>query len=172
MGKKNILSFFEGKSFNVDEAKKISIALERQGYRFYNSMKDIVRQEKILPVFEQMALEEKKHISDIEALLSDPHSEWYLDPAMEAIVQQYFEDYMEGGIFPTGPDAEKATLELKDEIHAVKLALNFEKDAVAFYTEMAGMANDPETSKSFKELVEFEKGHVNTLVSLLKLLEP
>jgi len=170
--KKNILSVFEGKSFNADEAKKIAIALERQGYRFYSGMKDRVKGERIRPVFEQMAHEEQKHVSDIESLLSDPQSVWYLDPDTEAIVQRYFEEYMEGGIFPTGPDAEKTVMDLKDEIRAVELALNFEKDAVAFYTEMVRMAADPETQKAFDELVEFEKGHVFKLENLLKALQP
>ena len=170
--KKNLLSVFENKNFNADEAKKIAIALERQGYRFYSGMKDRVKGERIRPVFEKMAQEEQKHVSDIESLLSDPQSEWYLDPDTEAIVQRYLEEYMEGGIFPTGPDAEEAVLSLKDEVRAVELALNFEKDAVAFYTEMVGMAADPETRKTFDELVEFEKGHVFKLENLLKALQP
>lgn len=169
--KKNILSVFEGKSFNADEAKKIAIALERQGYRFYSGMKDRVKGERIRPVFEQMAHEEQKHVSDIESLLSDPQSAWYLDPDTEAIVQRYFEEYMEGGVFPAGADAEAATFDIKDEVRAVELALNFEKDAVLFYTEMVRMASDPETRKAFEELVDFEKGHVHTLSSLLKALQ-
>lgn len=169
--KKDLLSVFEGKTFNVDEAKKIAIALERQGFRFYNGMKERVRTGSIRPVFEQMAQEEQKHVSDIESLLSEPHSEWYLDPATEEIVQRYFEDYMEAGIFPTGPDAEQAVMELKDEVRAVELALNFEKDAVAFYTEMVRMADDPETKKAFEELVAFEKGHVRMLGTLLEALQ-
>jgi rubrerythrin len=169
--KKKLLSVFEGKNFNVDEAKKIAIALERQGFRFYSGIKDRVRGERVRPVFEQMASEEQKHVSDIESLLSDPGSEWYLDPATEEIVQQYFEDYMEGGNFPTGADAEKTALDTKDEVHAVELALNFEKDAVAFYTEMVDMTSDQDTRKTFQELVEFEKGHVRMLDSLLKVLQ-
>lgn len=172
MGKRDIFSIFEGKSFNVDEAKKIAIALERQGFRFYDGMKDRVKGPGIRTVFEQMSSEERKHISDIEALLTDPHSEWYLDPAIEEMVQRYFEDYMEGGVFPSGPDAESTALALEDEVHAVRMALNFEKDAVVFYTEMARMTSDPKTRKAFRELVEFEKGHVKTLEHLLRAIEP
>ncbi len=169
--KKNLLSVFEGKSFNVDEAKKIAIALERQGFQFYSGMKDRVRTGNIQTVFSRMAEEEKKHVSDIEAMLSDPESEWYLDPATEEIVQQYFAEYMEGGIFPAGTDAEAAAMALKDEIQAVSLAHNFEKDAVAFYTELVRMAEDPETREAFEELVAFEKGHVSTLENLLRMLQ-
>jgi rubrerythrin len=169
--KKNLLSVFEGKSFNVDEAKKIAIALERTGFRFYSGMKDRVQNERIRTVFERMAEEERKHVSDIEAMLSDPHSEWYLDPATEEMVQRYFEDYMEGGVFPSGPDAETVTMSLDDEIQAVKMAHNFEKDAVGFYSEMVARATDAETREAFDELVEFEKGHVSSLGNLLKVLE-
>ncbi len=171
MNKKDILSVFEGKPFNTDEAKKIAIALERQGLRFYHGMKDRVAGKQVRTVFEKMAEEERKHVSDIESMLTDPHSDWYLDPATEEIVQRYFEDYMEGGIFPAGPDAEKAALHLDDEIQAVKLASNFEKDAVAFYSEMVRMTKDPETREAFRELVEFEKGHVRKLENLLNALK-
>ncbi|MEK6777547.1 MAG: ferritin family protein [bacterium] len=171
MSKQTILSAFEGKPFNTDEAKKIAIALERQGFRFYYGMKDRVPGKRVRAVFEKMAEEERKHVSDIESLLSDPNSEWYLDPATEEIVERYFEGYMEGGIFPSGTDAEKAALDLNDEIQAVKLASNFEKDAVAFYSEMVRMTKDPETQNAFRELAEFEKGHVLTLDNLLKALK-
>ncbi len=168
--KKNLLSVFEGKSFNVDEAKKIAIALERQGFAFYSGMKDRVRTENIKTVFSRMAEEERKHVRDIEAMLEDPASEWYLDPATEEMVQQYFAEYMKGGIFPAGTDAESAAMELEDEIQAVSLAHDFEKDAVGFYSELVTMAKDPDTQKAFEELVEFEKGHVSTLASLLRML--
>ncbi|PIS37997.1 MAG: hypothetical protein CO150_02230 [Nitrospirae bacterium CG_4_9_14_3_um_filter_53_35] len=171
MNKKNILSVFEGKPFNTDEAKKIAVALERQGFRFYHGIKDRVTGKQARTVFEKMAEEEQKHVSDIESMITDPNSEGYPDPAVEEIVQRYFEGYMEGGIFPEGPDAEKAALNLNDEIQAVKLASNFEKDAVAFYSEMVRMTQDPETRKAFSDLVEFEKGHVRTLESLLKVLK-
>jgi len=169
--KKNLMNFFEGKSFNVDEAKKIAIALERQGFRFYNDMKDRVREERIRPVFTQMAAEEQKHITDIEALLGDPDSEWYLDPSTEEMVQQYFEDYLQGKLFPTGSDAEATVMQLENEIAAVQLAHNFEKDAVAFYAELTRMADNEETKKVFKSLRGVEEGHVKTLGDLLQRLE-
>ncbi len=169
--KKNLLDVLEGKAFNEDEAKKIAIALERQGYRFYHGMKDRVREERIRSVFEKMSHEEQKHVSDIESLLPDPDSGWYLDPAAEEIVQQYFEGYMEGGIFPSGADAETSVMKLEDEIQAVRMAFDFEKDAVVFYTEMAKRADASETKKNFQALIEFEKGHVRILGDLLRLLE-
>jgi len=169
--KKNLRNFFEGKSFNVDEAKKIAIALERQGFRFYNDMKDRVRDEKIRPVFTQMAAEEQKHIVDIEALIDDPDSEWYLDPATEEMVQQYFEDYLQGRLFPTGADAEEAVMQLENEIAAVELAHNFEKDAVAFYAELARQASSDDTRQAFDSLRGVEEGHVKTLGDLLQRLE-
>ncbi|NOY53929.1 MAG: ferritin family protein [Deltaproteobacteria bacterium] len=169
--KKNLTNFFEGKSFNADEAGKIAVALERHGFRFYNDMKDRVRNEKIRPVFAQMAAEEQKHIADIEALLDGPGSEWYLDPAAEEMVQRYFEDYLEGKLFPAGSDAESVVMKLENEIAAVRLALNFEKDAVAFYSDLARLADDEETKKAFSLLREVEEGHVLTLSGLLELLE-
>jgi rubrerythrin len=168
--KKNLLSFFEGKSFNVDEAKKIAIALERLGFRFYNDLKDRVREERILPVFERMAAEEQKHISDVEALLEDPGAEWYLDPAAEEVVQQYFQEYLEGKLFPVGADAEVVVMQLEDEIAAVRLAHKFEKDAVEFYRRLVGMAESEETRKAFDDLMSVEEGHVETLGDLLKRL--
>ena len=171
MDKKKLISAFEGKTFNVDEAKKIAIALERQGFRFYNGMKDRVKEDRVNQLFTQMAEEEKKHISDIEALLSDPNSEWYLDPATEEIVQQYFEEYMEGGLFPSGADAESMVMKLEDEIRAVEMALHFETDAVAFYKEMVKLSKDGDTREAFEELVAFEKEHVQLLGSLLKALK-
>lgn len=170
--KKNLLSVFEGKKFNVDEAKKIAIALERTGFRFYSGMRDRVQNERVQTVFAKMAEEERKHVSDIEAMLSDPDSEWYLDPAMEEMVQRYFEDYMEGGVFPSGPEAEAVTMTLADEVQAVRMAHRFEKDAVGFYSEMVQRATDPETREAFEELVIFERGHVATLGNLLKILQP
>lgn len=168
---KNLINFFEGKSFNADEAKKIAIALERQGARFYDDMKDRVREDRIRPVFTQMAAEERKHIVDIEALLDDPDSEWYLDPSAEEMVQQYFEDYLEGKLFPAGSDAESTVMQLENEIAAVRLAHNFEKDAVAFYTELVRMADNEETKKAFDALRGVEEGHVKTLGDLLQRLE-
>ncbi|MDX1762988.1 MAG: ferritin family protein [bacterium] len=170
--KKDLLDVFEGKKFNVDEAKKIAIALERTGFRFYSAMKDRVQNERVHTVFAKMAEEERKHVSDIEAMLDDPDSEWYLDPSMEEMVLRYFEDYMEGGVFPSGPEAEAATMTLADEVQAVSMAHSFEEDAVRFYSQMVQKATDPETRKAFEELVAFEKGHVATLGNLLKVLQP
>jgi len=168
--KKNLLNFFEGKSFNADEAKKIAVALERQGARFYGDMKERVREERIRPVFTQMAAEEQKHIIDIEALLDDPDSEWYLDPATEEMVQQYFEGYLEGKLFPVGSDAESTVMKLENEVAAVRMAYNFEKDAVAFYGELVRLADNEETKRAFTVLQGVEEGHVKTLGDLLERL--
>ena len=169
--KPDLLASLGGKPLNPDEAKKVAVALERHGFRFYNGLKDRVPSERARTVFAQMAQEERKHVSDIEALLPPGPAAWYPDPETEELVQRYFENFMEGGIFPTGADAEAAVLDLSDEIRAVELALGFEQEAVRFYQAMGRESGDAEAARSFADLARFEQGHVQMLDSLLKALQ-
>ena len=153
-----------GNIFKGGEIVKIGIQIEKNGYDFYNILAGSTKNFHAQGTFKYLAGEEKKHIASFEKLLDSVESyeptETYLGE-----YQQYVKALAEEYIFTKANKGKETAGTASNEVDAIDMGINFEKDSILFYDEMKKFVPSSE-HKAIDELINQEKQHLAKLSSL------
>lgn len=139
---------------------KGAILLEHRGKALYQSVGQSSASEAVKDLFSFLAEEEEKHIEVLSSQFVQVKKEASFDlsevdltapPSHEKILTDKIITQVSGAGY---------------EAAAISAALDFEKNAVAFYTQQASSADTGEEKKLFHWLAEWEKGHMELLADL------
>ena len=151
--------------FNAGEVFKIALDIEENGHLFYKKAQEKTDDPDVKKVFEDLGLEELKHIERFKALMGQlPESStqptvW--DP--EDKIDQYLKMMADMHVFRKGDDVEAKLAQAQDTVSALKLAIQFEKDSIVFFSEMQAMADNEEGRTNIGQLVREEQEHLKKL---------
>lgn len=150
---------------NEIEAIKIGIDIEQQGFKFYASAEEHAKDPNIGELFGWLAKEELNHIDDFKSLLDTLLKDkekltGYDDPA----VTEYLRYLVKAHIFSSPEETARLSEHTEDQIEAINIAIQLEKDSIMFYTELMENSQSPEGMKAFAHLIEEEKKHLKLLV--------
>ncbi len=139
---------------------KNAILLEHKGKVLYESVVQTSKNEKVKGLFLLLAKEEEKHID---------------------ILNQHFKKTLKGEAFEV-QELERENSSVSEKILSIDIvdtvfgagyesavisaALEFEKNAVKFYSEQASAASSDKEEKLYKWLADFEKEHMHMLARL------
>jgi len=157
-------------AFNDLEAAKCAVAMEREGLSFYRAAAAAVRNPDLARVFEDMAVEEEKHLADFEDLAGEigraraATEEYWDDPG----VGEYIHAVIAQKVFPKPGDAAGAAAGMSSAPDALRFALGAEKDTVLFYSLCADSARSADVRAVFTRLVAEERKHVALVGRWLK----
>lgn len=144
------------------EALKIAIGIERDGLRFYTRAVEDVASLEAKELFRGLAKDEEEHLRVIEEemrpALESEDWRW----ADDELVESYLRNIERPEIFP-GERGEGAAEWVKDDLEAIQIGIEAEKNSIKYYTTMAQQTTHPEGKAAFERLVEEEKAHLEML---------
>lgn len=144
-----------------DEVFRVGMCIEEAGLEFYTTMADRATDTATKRIFRRLARDEEKHLAYFESLELQTAGSMGTKPAdLDEDVSRYVCSIVDGGIFRSISEMEKAGKRKYNPEKALELALQVEKDAILYYTEAYVAAKKKRTREALKRLVDEEKGHV------------
>ncbi len=137
---------------NQEEFKKIlafAIESEDKAYAFYNSVSERVKDGNLKKLFSDLAEDEKKHKTTLEAFLTRPPESLHFSQS---------QDYKVVDGLPT--PLLSADM---NPIEGLVIAIKKELEAMQMYTQLANISADEAQKNVFVELASMERGHKNRL---------
>jgi len=154
----------------MDKAKaldilKKAILLEMKGKSFYEGVARDTQHEGIRNVFETMAVEEGDHIE----ILSRQFKSLGRSGVFEAVTLEESPKDFSGDILTKG--IRKEINAAGYEAAAIAAAMSMEERAVKFYSDQASTSDDSMVKEIYQWLADWEKSHLNLLVTLDRELQ-
>ena len=145
---------------SIEDILKGAILLEHKGKALYESVRETSQVKGVKELFGILAEEEVKHIQILTDQFSRLKRGEGFDPS--GLSDETFaapEEVLTG-------DLVKEIFGAGYEAAVIAAALNFEKNAVKFYSEQAGKADAGEERELFQWLTRWEKTHLSMLAQL------
>lgn len=149
----------------ADEIIEIATRLEESGEAFYNEAATRAATSGVKALFEDLAVQEQYHRRAFEQMGRDV-TELALSPEQWDQFQAYTEALLQNSFYAKPENALNRASEARNEQEALQAALDFEKEAILFFTEMQGAVRGAERSV-VERIVQEEKQHVQRLSAML-----
>jgi len=142
----------------IDQLLNVALKIESKGYSYYAELSQRTKGE-VSRAFERLAEDERHHAARFKEIFSKVSKEEHENGWPSEEVLGYLTTYAEVSIFP------KLGKEVPENLEdALELALEVEKESIMFYLEIAEYVKSP----IIMEIVNEERGHVRTLLMLMK----
>lgn len=151
--------------YTGNEIVEIAVRIEENGYAFYTNAGEMVGKENdIKSLFLDLADKEIQHMAIFQKLLEKYEPEDYALSNEDA--SGYISHLAESHIFGKPDAGVKLAKTVKSPKEALEIALKFENDSVAFYTELAARAK-ADSKKLIRQIIEEEKEHAAEIKKFL-----
>lgn len=140
--------------YSVKDAIKTAIQMERDGYSFYQKAAAQTSSELGQEIFKSIAEDELTHLEVFEKMFEDKvgTDEW------NTLVDSS-KKYAELKIFPKDLETTEGKEPDTNELDALRIAMDAEKEAIDYYTDMKDKTENEEVIKIIDEIIEQEKNH-------------
>ena len=151
--------------FNMDEVLEMACQIERNGSKFYRDASAIVPADQGAELLMKLAEQEDVHLDTFQQMRSElsaaeTETETY-DPYCEAAL--YLQAMADSKVFDS---KELDGTETLDEIF--KLALQAEKDSVAFYVGLKEMVPQESGKEKMSAVIKEEMSHIRWIIDEMK----
>lgn len=146
------------KDFNVAEAIKMAMDLEKNGRKFYTEAAEKAETESGKKIFKMLAHEEVLHLATFQKMLDQMGniSDW------RELVKEY-PQARQVPVFGEKAPASQVAKARSDEVEALRIAMKNEKEAIAYFDKIAHLAKDEPTQKVFEFVKQQEEYHYDLL---------
>ena len=143
---------------NIKDAIKTAIQMEKDGYSFYKKAAAQTNSEMGRTIFEGLASDEQMHLDVFEKMFEDAvgTSEW-----KDLIISS--KKYANIPIFPKDLKEVEGIDTDTNELDALRIAMDAEKEAIEYYSKIKVNLNDTNIIKIIDEIIEQEKNHYSLL---------
>ena len=139
---------------SVREAIETAIQMEKVGYAFYNKAAARTSSDMGRSVFESLANDELVHLEVFQKLFDDKFGESEWDDLVNSNKK-----YREMPIFPKDLKTIEGINLDTDELDALRIAIDSEKEAIDYYMEIRANSDDDNVKKIIDMIIEQEKTH-------------
>ena len=142
----------------VKNAIKTAIQMEKDGYAFYKKASVQTSSDMGKEIFESLANDEQLHLEVFQKLFEDEieKSEW------ENLVNSS-KKYVDIDIFPKDLKQIEGVNPDTNELDAIKIAMDSEKDAIEYYGGIKEKTKEEDIRQIINEIIEQEKNHYSIL---------
>jgi len=142
----------------IKDAIKTAIQMEQEGYSFYQKAAAQTSSEMGRTVFSSLAADELLHLEVFKNLFEEKlgQNEW------NKLVNSGLK-YADIQVFPKDLKKVEGANPDTNEIDALRIAMDSEKEAIEYYTKIKENLNDSEVIKIIDEIIEQEKNHYSIL---------
>lgn len=140
--------------FSVKDAIKTAIQMEKDGYSFYQKAAAQTSSKLGRKIFESIAKDELTHLEVFEKMFKNEIGENEWTKLVESSKK-----YSDIKIFPKDLKAVEGANPDTDEIDALRLAMDSEREAIDYYTEIKENTDDEKVKEILDEIIDQEKNH-------------
>jgi rubrerythrin len=155
----------------ADDVFAMAVRIEENGHAFYAGAAEMTEEPQAKELFEELARMEEGHVLAFKALrglLPGSGSEPVWDP--EGLAESYLQATADTHIF-TQEAAQTRLAAVKTPSEALDMALQFEKDSIAFFIGMKEILPDVEGRGKIDALINQEMDHYRMITAAKKRLE-
>ena len=158
--------------FNADEVYETGVEIEKNGRDFYIIAADKAEDPDMKKFYNDLAAWEEKHIALFEKLKSElpdeAEGETVFDPDNQKHL--YLKAAADSHIFRKNLNISTLVQGCKNPRDVINIALQFEKDSVAYYNTMISLVPKHLGKDKIERLINEELSHISILHEKLKLL--
>jgi rubrerythrin len=143
---------------DVKNAIKTAIQMEKDGYAFYKKASAQTSSDMGREIFNSLAKDEQLHLEIFQKLFEDriKKSEW------DTLVNSS-KKYTDIDIFPKDLQQIEGANPNTNELDAIKIAMDSEKDAIEYYGKINDKTKEDDIKQIINEIIEQEKNHYSIL---------
>lgn len=150
--------------FSGSELLEIAKNIERNGMAFYQALADRVANRDARASYNYLAGEEKKHLDTFQGMSDDP-GQYKPDEIYTEEYTQYIKSLIGAVVFPSITEAQQKAEKASNDVEAVNMGIQAEKDSILFYTELRDLVRERDQEVILTVLNE-EKKHLRQLLEL------
>ena len=155
-------------SFCGNEIINIAIGIERRGIAFYDVLARSTQNAKARQIFQYLVGMEREHILIFQDML-DEADKYEVPEAFAGEYGAYLQALVDSAVFTDDAVTSELATQSENDIAALELGINAEKDSILFYYEMREMMPKAARAKIDKVITE-EKQHLRQLSELRNTL--
>lgn len=155
-------------SFSGSELVDIAINIERDGIAFYDIMARSTKNAVTRDLFKYLADSEREHIRIFQGMLAEADM-WQMPEAYAQEYTAYLRALVDSTIFTEGKITSEVATDVVNNIQALELAIDAEKDSILFYNEMKEVTSQ-RAQVMVNKIIAEEKSHIEKLSGLKKKL--
>ena len=150
-----------------NEILTVAMNMETEGYQFYDKASKSVRDKDTREAFIRLRDEEAEHLATFKEMLASlPDSDANDYFGVTADIASYLEALVDTGVFK---NKNIEAMRDMDEIEALQMAVQAERDSVLFYSGAVSSSVNPRAKEAMREIIEVEKGHIVALTNRLRV---
>jgi rubrerythrin len=154
---------------NIDEVKeaiKTAIQMEKDGYTFYKKASYQTTSDTGKSFFESLAKDEQIHLDIFQKIFEDKVGKTEWDTLVNSSKK-----YTNLPIFPKDLESSEGANPDLDELDALRIAMDAEKEAIDFYKQIKDKSQNSDVTQIIDEIIEQEKNHYQLLEQELDHLD-
>ena len=137
----------------------ISISIEHLGIAFYDTLSHSTDKPSTAELFHRLADMERGHIAVFEQMIKDT-SGFNNEESCETDQSDYLKAISDNAVFTNDMATSEAISRIDDDIQAIELAIQAEKDSIIFYYELQDILPQ---KKLISDIITEEKNHLRLL---------
>jgi rubrerythrin len=148
-------------SFSTGELLAIAIDIERRGIAFYDVMAKSAENEAVRRVFQSLVDMEHQHTQIFQDMLAES-GESKAGGVYDGEEAAYLKSLVDSAIFSDDAITGEMVTRLDNDIEALELAVNLEKDSILFYYQIKDVVS-PGQQPLLDRIIAEEKSHLRDL---------
>lgn len=159
----------EQEIFRASELLDMAVGVERSGETFYEACAEAADDDRLKKFFSFMVDQERKH-AKIFLDMKEGHEDYDLPESYPGEARSFVRSFVRDEVFATPEEARRRAREIDAPLGAVDMALQFERESIAFYSGMKQLVrrSDHET---IEQVIGEEHDHVRRLLDVRRSLE-
>ena len=149
----------------ADEIIEIAVQIEENGEAFYSAAAETASTDEIKSLFEDLAVQERYHLRTFQEL-GRGVVELALAPDQWDEFQAYTRALLEQSFFSKEEGALSQAAQARDEVEALRAALEFEKETLLFFQRLYDAVRGPGKQK-VDQIMQEERQHIRRLSAML-----
>jgi rubrerythrin len=145
-------------TLNVKDAIKTAIQMEKDGHAFYTKAAGQTKSDLGRTVFESLAADELVHLETFQKIFQGR-----IDSVEWNTLVQSNSKYTNLTIFPKDLKTTEGADPNSDELDALRMGMDSEKEAIDYYTTVVNDTSDAEVKEILTEIINQEKNHYRLL---------
>jgi rubrerythrin len=155
--------------FSANEVLDVAMGIEKNGAAFYEAMSQKTQDKDTRAIYDYLVSEEKKHLTTFQNMKNSSGN--YNPPeSYPGEYMEYLKSLIDNAVFTDETRAKEKAAETTDELEALDIGIQAEKDSILFYSEIQNIVTKRDREVIYN-IVHEEKTHLRQLSELKEIVK-